>query len=180
MWREWSFVGASTVATLVSSYLTQQISLSSIAENGMRIKAQDLGEGTVTSLFSSIVSTYCKQFGKRFSPETREIGTLGPMIVALAGEELLMQKDIAPFRFAFLFVKIALGMKAIQAKKFMMSKPYTKEDYLTTELFAKLKMKLTSLRKSPQDSDIEKAISESMIEVGKEERTGEGNKEEIE
>ena len=163
MWREWAFVAASAGATLAASYFTQDISPSSVGDP-TRVQAQNMGEGAVTSLLSTIASTYCKQFGKRFSPEMRELGSMGPAIVALIGEQLLMEKKILPFRFAFLFVKIALGIKAMQMKRFMMGKPYTDEEFLTPKVFGKIKKKLNCFSAVPTDDDVQQAIEEAFLE----------------
>jgi len=96
-WREVAFTAGSVVATVASSYLTQEVSLSDITDVA-HIQAEKSGEGVLTSIFASVLSSYAQQAGKNFPLYPTELATLGIAGGSLVSEQLLMNSGVLPFR----------------------------------------------------------------------------------
>lgn len=158
------FIGASIGATLLSSYLTRLFQGTSIpVGDPTNINAQNLGEGVITNILNSVLSTFLKQVGKKIPPIPRDGGFLVTSVGAIALERFLMTKGDLPVLFSSIPTSAFLAIQAKRAKQWVYGKPYYKGEgwitpnRLTRESLKKLADRVFCCRQEQSDksADIE-------------------------
>ncbi|NGX37895.1 MAG: hypothetical protein K1000chlam2_01063 [Chlamydiae bacterium] len=129
--RDGLFLGSFGVATLASSYLTQNQSAE--AQSGVRSSTETEGEGVITNLLNGTLTSSTKQTGKKTSPK-RLYGTMAvSTILANGAENTLLHFKVLPFRFAGIVNSMVLATVSKMSKNWIYGKPYFKKKKVKSE-----------------------------------------------